>query len=88
MDWTSRIDGDVWANKPMLLMATSPGGRGGATVLDIVMNKFKFMNTNELHSFSLPGFYQNFSAEEGVKDEAKAKELQAAIAAFKVSVEK
>ena len=32
-DWMSRIDGKLWNNKPMLLMATSPGGRGGATVL-------------------------------------------------------
>ena len=44
MDWISRIKGDVWGNKPMLLMATSPGGRGGKTVLDIAVAKFAFMN--------------------------------------------
>ena len=34
-DWMSRIDGKLWSDKPMLLMSTSPGGRGGATVLEI-----------------------------------------------------
>ena len=29
-DWISRIDGKLWSDIPMLLMATSPGGRGGA----------------------------------------------------------
>ena len=56
-DWISRIDQDVWMNKPMLLMATSPGGRGGKTVLDIAVNKFVFMNSNTITSFSLPSFY-------------------------------
>ena len=34
-DWMSRIDGKLWSDVPMFLMATSPGGRGGATVLEI-----------------------------------------------------
>ena len=33
LDWLSRLDVNVWKGKPMLLMATSPGGRGGASVL-------------------------------------------------------
>ncbi len=67
-DWISRIEKDVWRNKPMLLLATSPGGRGGKTVLDIAVNKFKRMNSNTILHFSLPGFYQNFSAEAGIQD--------------------
>ncbi|MCP4441767.1 MAG: NAD(P)H-dependent oxidoreductase [Aureispira sp.] len=72
-DWISRIDQDVWMNKPMFLLATSPGARGGQTVLDIAVNKFKFMNKNTITSFSLPSFYQNFSEEEGIKEETLAK---------------
>jgi chromate reductase len=35
MDWTSRIkDRKTWGNKAMLLLSTSPGARGGATVLE------------------------------------------------------
>ena len=69
MDWISRIEKDVWESKPMLLMATSPGGRGGSTVLEIAVNKFKFMNKNTIASFSLPSFGQNFSDENGITDE-------------------
>ena len=69
MDWISRIEQDVWASKPMLLMATSPGGRGGQTALDIATTKFRFMNKNTITSFSLPSFGQNFSEENGITDE-------------------
>ena len=81
-DWISRIEKDVWGNKPMFLMATSPGARGGATVLDIAMNKFKFMNTNTLASFSLPAFYQNFSEESGILDEELAEAFEQSLAIF------
>jgi len=59
-DWMSRIDGKLWSDKPMLLMASSPGARGGATVLDIAINRFKFMGGNVVSTFSLPSFYDNF----------------------------
>ena len=85
-DWVTRIDQDVWMNKPMLLLSTSPGGRGGKTVLDIAVNKFKFMNKNTMVHFSLPGFYNNFSEDEGIKDDelgaAFEETLQAFAAAF------
>ena len=30
-DWASRVEKDMWQNKPMLLLATSPGKRGGGS---------------------------------------------------------
>lgn len=60
-DWMSRIDGKLWNNKPMLLMATSPGGRGGATVLEIAKGRFPYMGGNIIADFSLPSFNDNFS---------------------------
>lgn len=60
-DWISRIDGKLWGNKPMLLMATSPGARGGATVLDVARGRFPYMGGNIVGSFSLPSFADNFS---------------------------
>ncbi|MFD2823739.1 NADPH-dependent FMN reductase [Lacinutrix iliipiscaria] len=60
-DWMSRIDGKLWNNKPMLLMATSPGGRGGSTVLGIAKGRFPFMGGNIVADFSLPSFNDNFS---------------------------
>jgi len=60
-DWMSRIDNKLWSDKPMLLMATSPGGRGGATVLEIAKGRFGYMGGNIVGSFSLPSFGDNFS---------------------------
>lgn len=60
-DWMSRIDGKLWSEKPMLLMATSPGARGGATVLEVAKGRFKFMGGNIVADFSFPSFGSNFS---------------------------
>ncbi|MFT4971494.1 MAG: chromate reductase [Paraglaciecola sp.] len=65
-DWISRIDGNVWEDKPMFLLATSPGGRGGQTVLETAVSKFERMNKNTVVHFSLPSFGQNFSEENGI----------------------
>lgn len=62
-DWMSRIDGKLWSDKPMLLMATSPGAKGGETVLEIAKGRFVFQGGNIVGSFSLPSFNDNF--EEG-----------------------
>jgi NAD(P)H-dependent FMN reductase len=61
IDWLSRIDNKVWKNKPTLLMATSPGQRGGATVLQSALNSFPHLGANIIANFSLPSFNQIFS---------------------------
>ena len=68
-DWMSRIDGKLWSNKPMLLMATSPGARGGASVLGIAKNRFPFMGGNIVSEFSLPSFGDNFKDDKIVDSE-------------------
>lgn len=60
-DWVSRIEGSFWSEKPMLLMATSPGSRGGASVLDIAQDRFPRHAANITGVFSLPFFGTNFS---------------------------
>ncbi len=80
-DWMSRIDNKFWSNTPMILMATSPGGRGGATVLGIAKGSFPHLGGNIIADFSLPSFYDNFS-EKGVKDEQLSKNLNEAISMF------
>ncbi|MDW7693143.1 NAD(P)H-dependent oxidoreductase [Flammeovirgaceae bacterium SG7u.111] len=65
-DWISRLGKDVWEGKPMFLLATSPGARGGKTVLDIAYNRFSFANKNVIETFSLPSFNESFSEEEGI----------------------
>lgn len=64
-DWCSRINGKIFQEKPMLLMATSPGKRGGATVLEIAKNAFPRFGATIIATFSLPSFNDNFNVEKG-----------------------
>lgn len=84
-DWMSRIDGKLWSDVPMLLMATSPGGRGGATVLEIAKGRFPYMGGNIVADFSLPSFGQNLS-DEGITDVALRKTFEQAVKAFESSI--
>jgi NAD(P)H-dependent FMN reductase len=68
-DWTSRINAKTFQEKPMLLLATSPGPRGGSSVLEIAKNRFPFQGAVVKGSFSLPSFNDNFDAEKGIKNE-------------------
>lgn len=84
-DWISRINQKVWKSKPMLLMATSPGARGGATVLQTAKTSFPRLGANIIADFSLPSFHDNFS-EKGIANKElnidltqKIKMLQEAI---------
>ena len=64
-DWCSRINGKIFQEKPMLLMATSPGARGGATVLEIAKNAFPRFGAFIKATFLLPSFNDNFDFEKG-----------------------
>ncbi len=78
-DWASRIEGKPWANKPMLLLSTSPGGRGGATVIEAGKATFPRMGADLRASFSLPSFHDNFAEGEGIRDPELAAQLRAAV---------
>jgi len=62
-DWCSRIQKEVFQNKPMLLMATSPGARGGKSVLEIAESNLPRYGANIQAVFSLPSFNDNFDLE-------------------------
>lgn len=68
-DWISRINGKTFQEKPMLLLATSPGARGGSSVLEIANKRFPFQGGLVKGSFSLPNFNDNFDAEKGIVNE-------------------
>lgn len=77
IDWTSRIsDRKVWNNKPMLLMATSTGARGGATVLETATAYFPRMGADIKATFSFPKFHDNFKPYEGIVDHHFLNELK------------
>ena len=66
LDWTSRINAKTFQEKPMLLLATSPGARGGSSVLEIANKRFPFQGGIVKGSFSLPSFFENFDIVNGI----------------------
>lgn len=82
LDWTSRVEQKLWSEKPMLLMASSPGGRGGANVLGAAEGYLPHLGAKVEATFSLPSFYDNFSADEGVTDPAHKSKLDTALQTF------
>ena len=87
-DWASRIEQKVWAGKPMLLMATSPGGRGGATVLAAAEATFPRMGADLAATFSLPSFYEEFDMESGIKSVEHREKFVSAVEKFRDRIEK
>jgi NAD(P)H-dependent FMN reductase len=71
LDWLSRIDKNVWKNKPMLLMSASPGGRGGASVFDTASNMLPRLGANIVGRFSLPFFAKNYSEDKLLDNELR-----------------
>ncbi|WP_200879744.1 NADPH-dependent FMN reductase [Porphyromonas sp. COT-108 OH1349] len=62
-DWSSRVRREVFAQKPMLLMSTSPGRLGGANVLAAAKSTFPLYGADVVATFSLPSFGHNFDVE-------------------------
>jgi chromate reductase len=79
LDWLSRLNMKIWREKPMLLMATSPGTRGGATVLQTAKTYFPFLGAKILADFSLPSFYDNFSENEILNSSLREELMQKAL---------
>ena len=64
-DWVSRIQPKVYQDKRMLLLATSPGGRGGRSVLDLALSQVPRFGGDVRGSVSVPSFMDNFDDERG-----------------------
>lgn len=84
-DWSSRIEKNVFRDKPLLLMATSPGARGGATVLNAAATSFPHMGAKSVTTYSLPSFYENFK-EGKIVNETLLLALKSKVIAFESSV--
>lgn len=83
-DWISRINGKTFQEKPMLLLATSPGARGGSSVLEIAKNRFPFQGGTVKGVFSLPSFYENFDIVNGIINEDLKQQLLGIISAIEL----
>jgi len=64
-DWSSRVGKKVFQDKPMVLLSTSPGARGGATVLAAATSSMPFFGGDVKASLAIPNFHENFDAQRG-----------------------
>lgn len=85
-DWCSRVDLNIFRNKPMLLMSSSPGRRGGSDVMSAAMSRFPGCGADIIETFSLPSFNRTFDEDKGVIEPDLLKELEEKIAIFKDKV--
>ena len=65
-DWISVIETDVWCSKPIFLLSTSTGPRGGKTILKSAHKRFSANYKYKIPYFSLPSFNDNFNSNEGI----------------------
>ncbi len=85
IDWVSRIEKGTWAGKPVLLLSTSPGPRGGAGVIGIAKNAFPYQGAIVTGAFSLPSFNQNF--DEGIVDAELRNQFHEALNTFNQTID-
>jgi len=81
-DWASRVRKDVWQQKPMLLLSTSPGSRGGANVMAGAVNYFPHLGAKIVENFSLPFFHKTFNSEQGILDSDLNQSFKSKLKAF------
>lgn len=82
LDWISRVDLKFLADKKIFLMATSPGKRGAIGALESIEKLLPRFGGEVVSTFSLPSFGANFDDATGIRDEALAKQHQAALSDF------
>ncbi|PKI14311.1 NADPH-dependent FMN reductase [Colwellia sp. 12G3] len=80
-DWTSRIDQKLFQNKPMVLLATSPGPGGANTVLTAATGSAPYFAGDVKASVSVPSFFDNFDSEkQEISNPTILDQLQSALA--------
>lgn len=85
-DWCSRIDINIFRDKPMLLMSTSPGGYGGGNVMNAAKSYFPSCGANIITTFSLPRFNNTFDEQKGIIDATMLTDFESEINFFKQKI--
>ena len=79
-DWVSRIQPKVYRDKPMVLLSTSLGGRGGKSVMELALAQIPRFGGDIRASVSVPSFGDNFDSEAGrVSNPQIAEQIEAAV---------
>jgi len=83
IDWCSRIDMNIFKDKPMFLMSTSTGGFGGGNVMAAAQLLLPKAHAQIIETFSLPSFDKNFDVDTGIKNPELRAEFERKIEIFK-----
>ncbi len=73
IDWLSRMGGKVFNDKPAVFLSTSPGPRGGASVLAHLLAIMPYQGANVVGGHSLGSFFDKVQEAELVEGEDKSK---------------
>lgn len=87
IDWLSRVkdvEHPIFNKKPLLLLSTSPGARGGATNLQHLNQIMPWWGADIQGSLSLNSFYQKYS--EGQFEEETERQINEQIEQFLVQI--
>jgi chromate reductase len=57
IDWLSRMEGKTFNDKPTVFLATSPGARGGASVLSQLLSIMPYQGAKVIGGHGLGSFY-------------------------------
>ena len=77
----------IYQDKPQLALSTSPGGRGGASVMKVVQDAAGYFGGNIKASLSVGKFYGNFDSEaKQLSDPDLAKSLREAVLELKAAL--
>ena len=83
LDWLSRVDRDVFGDKPTLLLATSPGRFGAGKALSTLSGMLPHFGADVKSQYSLASFYDSFDMGNKVlKTELETGKIAAAIKVF------
>ncbi len=87
LDWSSRVDRNVFKKKKMFLMSTSPGAFGGARVMEFAKSVLPEFGADIIDTFSLPKFHENFDTKlNQLTNKELRDELEGKIEKFKASI--
>ncbi len=85
-DWISRLEKPIWSDKPMFLLSSSPGPRGGQNVLTTAKGSFPHQGGNVVASFSLPSFNQNFNKDQGIVETELSNQFEQQLSLFSAAL--
>ena len=82
-DWCTRIEKSVFQDKPVVLLSTSPGSRGGGNVMERALKSLPSYGANIKANLSIPNFFDNFDVQsDELKDPELKQQLEQAVSAL------